>query len=188
MKKYSLSDVMKIYDLNFEEYGIVLIHPDTTDLKGYTSDVDDVFELLKRTRKNFYLLYPNFDDGYEYFYEKIKEFNIEELKHIQLVKNMRFEAFKCLLRYSKLNIGNSSSFVRESPDYGKHSLIVGKRQVGRVNKINVIYTQFQKKSLSELVSNYWDSGDLKSETDNDIFELKSLYESALEKIFKCSLH
>ena len=91
----------------------------------------------------------NFDDGYEYFYEKIKECNIVALKHIQLVKNMRFEAFKCLLRNSKLNIGNSSSFIREAPDHGKYSLIVGKRQIGRVNKTNVVYTKFQKKSLKK---------------------------------------
>ena len=184
----SLAEVQGHYDLTFKDYGIVLMHPDTTDKNGTRKNIDELVGFLQTTKRCFYILHPNFDDGYEYFFETLRAKNIHNFKNIHIIKNMRFGSYQCLLKSSKLNIGNSSSFVREAPRHGNYSLILGGRQDGRVQDKNVVYLNSQANNLQDLSDTYWGKTLSSALAVSQTNKVQQEYKRVLEQIIKCINH
>ena len=81
------------------------------------------------------LIYPNNDYGSEVILNEIKK--IKDNKNIKQIRSMRFEYYLTLLKNARFIIGNSSSGVRESQNYGVPCINLGKRQFKRSNTKNI---------------------------------------------------
>ena len=178
----SLSDIMTEYDLRFKEYGIVLLHPDTTDRSGYRNNVNQLRDFLSKTERQFYILQPNFDDGYLDFYKNLLQKISDNHPRIQVIKNLRFKSFQTLLANSCINIGNSSSFVREAPKYGGYSIILGHRQDNRTSVKNVRYLINGSTTLQTEVELLWGNKLSVNASMEDSIELENRYIDYFKRI------
>jgi UDP-N-acetylglucosamine 2-epimerase (hydrolysing) len=133
----SLKSVKDKYEINYENYAISIMHSDTNFLKSLKKDIKVYFQALKRSKKNFIVLYPNNDPGSEIIFNEIKKFN-KTNKNFRILPSMRFEYYLTLLKNSKFIIGNSSSGIMEAPFYGIPTINLGYRQFRRakIDSIN----------------------------------------------------
>ena len=67
---------------------------------------------------------------------------------------MRFEYYLALLKNANFIIGNSSSGVRESQNYGVPCINVGNRQFKRSNSQNIFNSTFKKNKILDLIRKF----------------------------------
>lgn len=125
-----LSEVMRYYDFDFSNYGILIFHPVTTEFKNIRKQVTVLIDAILATNQNFVVLFPNNDHGSEVILEEYERFS--GLSRIVVYPSMRFEYFLTLLKNARYIIGNSSSGIREAPHYGVPAINLGSRQNNRV--------------------------------------------------------
>jgi UDP-N-acetylglucosamine 2-epimerase (hydrolysing) len=124
----SIESVKRHYEIDFDDYGIVLFHPVTTD-KHMARHACMVVDGLLATKREFVVIYPNNDEGTRYIlseYERLRESRL-----FRLFPSIDFEKFLTLLKHSRCLIGNSSAGIREAPFYGLPSVNIGDRQSNR---------------------------------------------------------
>jgi len=133
----SLKNVKEKYEINFENYAISIVHSDTNFLKSLQKDIKIYFQALKKSKKNYIILYPNNDPGSEIILNEIKKIN-KSNKNFRILPSMRFEHYLTLLKNSKFIIGNSSSGIMEAPICGIPTINIGNRQYRRakIDSIN----------------------------------------------------
>lgn len=124
-----LQDVKTYYEIPFDEYGIFMYHPVTTELGLLEQHITTTIDALKESRGNYVVIYPNNDLGTEIIVDKISE--LEGMKQFRIFPSIRFEYFLTLLKNSSMIIGNSSAGIRESGVYGVPAIDLGTRQSGR---------------------------------------------------------
>jgi UDP-N-acetylglucosamine 2-epimerase (hydrolysing) len=124
-----LEEVKERYEISFDEYGIFMYHPVTTELGILKEHISQTVEALKLSGKNYVVIYPNNDLGTEIILEKITE--LSKLKQFRIFPSIRFEHFLTLLKNASLIVGNSSAGIRESGVYGIPAIDIGSRQSGR---------------------------------------------------------
>ena len=124
-------------EINFENYAISIVHSDTNFLKSLQKDIKIYFQALKKSKKNYIILYPNNDPGSEIILNEIKKIN-KSNKNFRILPSMRFEYYLTLLKNSKFIIGNSSSGIMEAPICGIPTINIGNRQYRRakIDSIN----------------------------------------------------
>ena len=71
-------DVKKRYNINFEKYGIIILHPITHDHFSFFKDVKKIIDEIKELKINFVIINPNNDFGSSYIFEQYK--NLKNLK------------------------------------------------------------------------------------------------------------
>ena len=131
----SLKDVKKRYDIIFKEYAILLYHPVTSETnKKIQNDLNCLLQVLKKSNRNYLLIYPNNDPGSKTIISNYK-LKFRKLKNVKIFRSIRFEYFLTLLKNSFCIIGNSSSGVREAPFYGVPTIDLGNRQKNRANHL-----------------------------------------------------
>lgn len=150
----TLEQVKKYYEIKYNNYGILMYHPVTTEnmlLKEYAKIlVDAVID----SNRNYIVVYPNNDLGYEFIlneYEKINNNN-----KFRVFPSIRFEYFLTLLKNADFIIGNSSAGIRESGIYGIPAIDVGTRQNGRYDlniSKNVQHVFENKKDILNAINN-----------------------------------
>lgn len=138
----SLRSAKGRYGITFKNYCILLYHPVTTEKKtNIQSDLNCLLKVIKFSKKNFLVIYPNNDPG-----SKIITFNynqkFKKLKNVKIFRSIRFEYYLTLLKNSYCIIGNSSSGVREAPFYGVPSLDLGNRQKNRTQNKSIFNLNF----------------------------------------------
>lgn len=124
-----LLDVKKYYEIPFDEYGIFMYHPVTTELSLLNEHMTEIINALKQSAKNYVVIYPNNDMGTEIIVDKISE--LDGMKQFRIFPSIRFEYFLTLLKNASMIIGNSSAGIRESGVYGVPAIDIGTRQNGR---------------------------------------------------------
>mgnify|MGYP000976874675 CR=1 FL=1 len=135
-KMIPLSIAKDYYDINFIEYGILLFHPVTTELHKLEKDTKTLVAAVKKSKKNFIVIYPNNDSGSQFIIEEyLKNLDCERFK---LFPSLRFEYFLSLLKASKLIIGNSSCGLREAPFFRVPTINIGTRQNRRSSLKSII--------------------------------------------------
>ena len=82
-----------------------------------------------RTGKNYIVIYPNNDLGYELILNEYRR--LEDRPSFRIFPSVRFEYFLTFLRNAEFMIGNSSAGVRETGVYGVPAIDIGTRQSGR---------------------------------------------------------
>lgn len=123
-----IQTVLKHYEIPFQDYGIILFHPVTSEADSMGAQTKALFENLILSGKNFVVISPNNDPGSASIFDVLKTLPSDRFKQIP---SMRFSYFSELLRNSNALIGNSSAGVREAPFLGIPSLDIGSRQTNR---------------------------------------------------------
>lgn len=117
------------YEIPFEKYGIVMYHPVTTEFKQINSNIKNMVDALIESKKQYIVIYPNNDLGYELILNEYKRFDAD--KNFRVFPSVRFEHFLTLLKNADFIIGNSSAGIREAAIYGIPAIDLGTRQKGR---------------------------------------------------------
>jgi UDP-N-acetylglucosamine 2-epimerase (hydrolysing) len=186
-----LDQVRKRYEIFFEEYGIVLFHPVTTELESLSKNAEDFVSVLLESKKNYVVIYPNNDEGSDKIFDAYKR--LENNSRIRILPSLRFEYFLTLLKHAKFIIGNSSAGIREAPAYSVYTINVGTRQDNRFSHESIIDVSYGKKDILEVIdkistlktpksSNYF--GDGKStEHFLEIINKAKTWETSTQKVF-----
>ena len=115
------------YGIDFEEYGILLFHPVTTEVETLGPAVEALAGAVLKSGKNWVVIYPNNDLGTEIILQSYQN-QFLGCPRIKMFPSLRFEYFLTLLKNARVLLGNSSSGVREAPVYGVPAINVGSRQ------------------------------------------------------------
>lgn len=124
----SLHEVKSRYDIPFDDFGIAILHPVTSEVESMPRQAGVFFEALKKSRKKFVVILPNNDPGSDCILNEIERLPHDRFK---VIRSMRFHYFSQLLREAAAIFGNSSAGVREAPFLGIPSLVFGSRQSQR---------------------------------------------------------
>ncbi len=141
----SIGRVKEYYDIEFEEYAVVLYHPVTTELKAQKRNAEILVEALLESGKNFVVIHPNNDTGCEEIFVAYQKF--DGLKRFRIFPSMRFEYFITLVKNASFLIGNSSAGVREAPTLAVPSINIGTRQLNRFHYRTILDTEINHASL-----------------------------------------
>jgi len=125
----SLNLVKIRYDIDFNQYGICMYHPVTTEAKELGDKIKNLVNAMLKSKKNYILIYPNNDYGSEIIINEYRR--LESNEHFRIFPSIRFEYFLTLLKNADFMIGNSSAGVRETPVYGIPAIDLGSRQDNR---------------------------------------------------------
>lgn len=125
----TFEETCKKYSIPFKKYGILMYHPVTTEHDSLGENIKNVVSALIKSQKNYIVIYPNNDLGYELILNEYKRFS--DNANFKIYPSVSFENFLTLLKNADFMIGNSSAGVRESSVYGIPAIDVGNRQSGR---------------------------------------------------------
>ncbi|WP_411895309.1 UDP-N-acetylglucosamine 2-epimerase [Winogradskyella sp. A2] len=132
----TIEEVKNYYEIPFNTYAVAMYHPVTTEVDTIKSDAINFVQALKRSNKNYVLIFPNNDLGSQFIIEAYAE--LKQNPKFRIFPSIRFEYFLTLLKNSEFMIGNSSAGVREAPYYGIPSIDIGTRQKNRVKLSSVV--------------------------------------------------
>lgn len=144
-----LQFVKRHYDIEFEEYGIFMYHPVTTEIHLLRRNIFEVIHSLIDSGKNYIVIYPNNDPGSDIIFDALKL--IEGNKRFKCFPSIRFEAFLVLLKSANFMIGNSSAGIRETCVYGIPTIDIGTRQEGRYDLLVARNIQHVNENKAEIL-------------------------------------
>lgn len=150
-KLSTIEAVRDRYEIDFDEYGILMYHPVTTEVDKLEKNIREVVDAVIESKKNYVIIYPNNDLGSSII---LKEFERLQGERFKIYPSIRFEHFLVLLKHADFMIGNSSAGVRETCVYGIPSIDIGIRQQGRYNaeKItNIIHVKEDKEEILKVL-------------------------------------
>ena len=190
-KTPNISIVKERYNIQFKDYAVAILHPNTLNLKHLPKEVKVFSNIIMKSKLNYVVIYPNNDPGSDYIIKNYKK-TFNKNKKIKLLKSMRFEYFISLLNNSKFIIGNSSVGIREAPFLGKIAIDLGDRQKFRSKNPNVKNFKFEEKKVIKFIKNFKNNsikskefGDGKSSLKiNKILNSKSFWKIDIQKHFK----
>lgn len=150
----SLENAKKRYDINFFDFGISIIHPETNIVKEkFKNLISDYFRALFLSKKNFIIIYPNNDYNYDVIINEINKY--KNYSRFKILPSIRFEYYISFLSSSKIIIGNSSSGIREASVFGIQSINVGERQHMRSNSKNIQNINFNTNKILSFILNLY---------------------------------
>ena len=139
--------VKEYYQIDFDQYAIVMFHPVTTEDKQMKQYADDFVASLLAVNENFVVIYPNNDLGSRHIIEAFQK--LKDNPKFRIFPSIRFEYFLVLLKNAKFIIGNSSAGIREAPYYGIPIINIGTRQQNRTLNADIINVDYQKENIIE---------------------------------------
>jgi UDP-N-acetylglucosamine 2-epimerase (hydrolysing) len=132
----TLDSVLDHYAIDFDDYGISLYHPVTTELENLPNSTDNYFSALTQSELNYITIYPNNDLGSNIIESKLS--TLQGNPKFKIFPSIEFESFLTLLKHCRFIIGNSSAGIREAPVYRKWAINVGTRQHNRCRSPGII--------------------------------------------------
>ncbi len=130
----TLDQVRAHYEIPFDEYGIAIFHPVTSEIDTMGTQARALFGALEASGRNFVVIAPNNDPGSETISEVIRDL---PKSRFRVIPSMRFSHFSELMKNAACMVGNSSAGVREAPFVGIASIDVGTRQSNRTQAASV---------------------------------------------------
>lgn len=112
----------------------VAIHPSTYDAPSTDVHLDAFLSACEGIEAYFVFTGVNVDRGSENIREKILTFIDQNPGNAIYLDSLGSDGFLSLLSHSQVACGNSSSLVLEAPKLGTPTVILGRRQEGRVPK------------------------------------------------------
>ena len=177
----SIADVKMRYEIDFEQYGVVIFHPVTTELEDLQSHVDILLRALIDSQENYIVIYPNNDHGSETIFKAYDR--LAKNKKFRVFPSMRFEYFLQLLKNAHFMIGNSRAGVREAPHFGVPTVNLGSRQNNRVTLPSIIDVDFDEKKIYQSIQNIGKKSRKKTQIFGDGNSSKRFYEILLGSDF-----
>lgn len=147
-----LQEVKEHYDIQFDQYSILMYHPVTTELDKIKEQIAEVVDAVIASDHNYVVIYPNNDEGSSNIIEEFVR--LEGNEKFRCFPSIRFESFLTLLKNSEFMIGNSSAGVREASVYGIPSIDIGSRQSGRYNPLlsrNIVHVHENRKEIEKAI-------------------------------------
>lgn len=142
-----LEIVKRYYEIDFDEFSIVMFHPVTTEAIEMEQYASNFVNSLLTDKHNYVVIYPNNDLGSQCI---IKEYErLKDNARFRIFPSLRLEYFLTLLKNSQFIIGNSSAGIREAPYYGIPIINVGTRQQNRVVHADIINVDYNIKSINK---------------------------------------
>jgi UDP-N-acetylglucosamine 2-epimerase (hydrolysing) len=134
----SLDEVRRRYDIPFDAYGVLMVHPVTTEPELNRRNAGAIVDAVLADGGQFVIIDPNNDEGCAEI-----RLELDRLVGGRFVRlpSMRFEYFVALMRHARLVVGNSSAGVREAPVLGTPSVNIGSRQHNRATAASVLHTE-----------------------------------------------
>lgn len=124
----SLETVRERYGIDFDDYGIAVFHPVTSEMDSMRAQAESLFGALVASGRRFVVICPNNDPGSDQIFAVLDALPADRFR---VIPSMRFSYFSVLMRNASAIVGNSSLGVREAPFLGVPSLDVGTRQHNR---------------------------------------------------------
>ena len=124
----TLAEVKARYDIPFDDFGIAVFHPVTSEQATMQAQADALFGALDASGRSFVVIAPNNDPGSDAIFAALHRL---PKTRFRLIPSMRFAHFSELMKNAACMVGNSSAGVREAPFLGLPSLDVGSRQTNR---------------------------------------------------------
>lgn len=159
----SLEFVKNYYNIQFDNYAIVMFHPVTTAISKLKGQVESFVDSLIESKQNYIVIYPNNDLGSDIILEEYKRF--EKLDNFKVFPSLRFEYFLVVLKNAKFMIGNSSAGVREAPYYQIPTINIGNRQNNRVKSNTIKTIDFKKEDIDNSIIEALKSGKVEKDVD-----------------------
>lgn len=146
-----LHTIKKHYQISFEQFGILLLHPVTSEVTTLATDVAEVSSAILASGLNWIVLFPNSDRGSDII---LDEYAAQFSAHskFRVFPSVRFEAALVLLRHAQLIVGNSSMGIREAPYYGTPTVNIGTRQLGRSNSSQIQHCPAVHREIERAIS------------------------------------
>lgn len=151
------------YQIDFEDYAIVMFHPVTTEINQMKFYVETFVTTLLKDNHNYVVIFPNNDVGSQFIIEAYDR--LKSNSRFRIFPSLRFEYFLTLLKNTQFIIGNSSAGIREAPYYGIPIINIGTRQQNRAIHADIINTDYSEDSIKEALS-VIDSHKVKSVNDD----------------------
>lgn len=143
----SIEEVKARYAIPFDNYGIVIFHPVTSEANTMGAQARALFDRLVASGKHFVVILPNNDPGTESIMDVLDTLPAERFR---LIPSMRFNYFSELMKHAAVLVGNSSAGVREAPFLGLPSLDVGTRQNQRASASSIVASDAQDANRIDL--------------------------------------
>ena len=149
----TICDVKKKYEIDFDEFGICIFHPVTSEKKLAHFQAETLFSALENSQRKFVVLLPNNDPGCSAIVNRIDRL---PKNNFRVLPSMRFTYFSELLRNCACIVGNSSTGVREAPFLGVPSLNFGTRQLGRSKSTSITDVKsLDTKKITDFLNTQW---------------------------------
>ena len=148
-----LDEVHRRYEIEFDDYGIVIFHPVTSESETIRAQADALFGALIDSGRQFVVISPNNDPGSDSINAAMSQLPSDRFR---IIPSMRFGYFSELMKRSSVIVGNSSLGVREAPFLGVPSLDVGSRQHNRASAPSIVHAHaFDADRISAFLNEYW---------------------------------
>lgn len=148
-----MAEVRARYEINFDEYGIVIFHPVTSERDTMRAQAESLFAALVESGRKFVAISPNNDPGSDELFAVLGNLPKDRFR---VIPSMRFTYFSVLLRNASAVIGNSSLGVREAPFLGVPSLDIGTRQHNRSAAPSITNASaFDQEAIKRFLSDQW---------------------------------
>lgn len=138
--------VKKYYEIDFEDFAIVLFHPVTTEANEMKHYAENFVAALQNDPHNYVIIYPNNDLGSQFIIDEYLK--LKDNKRFRIFPSLRFEYFLTLLKNAQFILGNSSAGIREAPYYGIPIINIGSRQQNRAVNADIVNVDYTKESIS----------------------------------------
>ena len=149
----SIEEVKARYAIPFDDYGIVIFHPVTSEVDSMGAQAASLFGCLVQSDKHFVVIAPNNDPGTDDIFAVIEALPKDRFR---LIPSMRFNYFSELMKNAAVMVGNSSAGVREAPFLGLPSLDVGSRQNNRAQADSIFgCSAFDQEKIQLFLTNQW---------------------------------
>ena len=149
----SIEEVKARYAIPFDDYGIVIFHPVTSEVDSMGAQAASLFGCLVQSGKHFVVIAPNNDPGTDDIFAVIEALPKDRFR---LIPSMRFNYFSELMKNAAVMVGNSSAGVREAPFLGLPSLDVGSRQNNRAQADSIFgCSAFDQEKIQLFLTNQW---------------------------------
>ena len=146
-----LDEVKRHYEIPFDEYGIVLYHPVTTEQGQIRDHAGELVSALLESGRNYVVIHPNNDHGAENILQEMER--LRGLPRFRLIPSMRFEYFLVLMKNALVMVGNSSAGVREAPAYAVPTVNIGSRQSRRFRCDSVLDVEENREAILRALTN-----------------------------------
>ena len=149
----SIAEVKDRYDLPFDDFGICVFHPVTSEADTMGAQATALFSALAASERNFVVIAPNNDPGSLAIFDAISEMPSTQFR---VLPSMRFAHFSELMKNASAMVGNSSAGVREAPFIGLPSLDIGSRQTNRAKSPSVFNASADNaKAIATFLRDAW---------------------------------
>tara|TARA_Y100000589_G_C27192647_1_gene645444 strand:- start:1556 stop:2698 length:1143 start_codon:yes stop_codon:yes gene_type:complete len=148
----SIDEVKNHYKIPFNDYGILIYHPVTTEIENLSRNIEIVVNACIESKQNFVVIFPNNDLGSKIILDEYRRF--QDLPRFRVFPSTRFESFLILLKYANFIVGNSSSGIREAPYYGTQAINIGNRQNGRAEYKSINNIEHNKDDIVNALKNF----------------------------------